>query len=397
MQIVGSSFNYVSTTLESGKNYGVRQLKKVVSPATGPIIHVSNIINKTLTLANYVKCDSLLPIFARSLVGFNEILGIGGFLSQVCAFVPVVNEDNLDEEVLKESLDFSTYPLPDAVREKWVKRIVKQVKVLLNKTSTEAALRKELEEYLVNKGLDANFAARISQFSEHEKSMVIKQKDKYLIEKIYQRLFLVSSFSKFYSTLENWQVIQFTESLTTKLGKVPLLSKVTSVGLRSISYYSLMITVTLKLGHNGYKLYQAQVKVWQADLSELAKSKEARTKEIWNASISLLTFVGIAVLFKVSSVGLRSISYYSVMIAVTLKLGHNGYKLYQAQVKVWQADPSELAKSKEARTKEIWNASISLLTFVGIVVPLVIAVNTGALLAFEIFAALASLANALRG
>ncbi len=283
--------NYFSGFIESGKNYGMKQVKKIISPlsSSGPLNYVVKLINKSLALANYIKCDSLMPIFGRTLEGAGEVIGVGGFLNFVCTYIPFVNKDNLDEEGLKKSIDFSSSGLGNEVIDKWINRIVKQVKVGFDKTNSEDALRAGLKDYLVKKGLDSNLSASIAN------SITIRQKSKDNIEKVYTALFFAPLFSSFYSTLEKWQFITFTAELTEKIGKVPVLKYAAQIGLRKIALYATVPARILKFGHSCNKLYNCQVKVWNAKDGDLEKALEARTKEIWNSSIAALDLGGTVV------------------------------------------------------------------------------------------------------
>lgn len=314
---ISSESNYSCGYLESIKNFGMINIKKVISPlsSSGPLNYVVKSVNKSLALANYVKCASFIPVFGRTLESAGEILGMGAFLNLVVLYIPFVNKENLDEEGLKKSIDLSTY-FGEIPNEKWVNRVVKHVKLSLDNTYSQGAIRAELESYLVNKKLPKELATNIA------KSIVIKQKAKDKIEWVYLTLLLVPGFSTVYTTLEKWQFITFTANLSTKMGGIPILRYLAQIGMRKIALYGALTGLTLKFGHNSYKLYKAQVKVLNAKATDLEKAREGRTKEIWATFTSGLTVVGIAVplIVKVDSGALLGYEAFGALVGLANSL-----------------------------------------------------------------------------
>lgn len=291
---INAIINEAKVYIEPGLNYGMKKIKKVISPlsSSGPLNYVAGLANKTLALMSHIKGDVVFPVLGRSIEGAREFLVLGAFLNFASTYIPVVNKDNLDENALKNSIDLSgnPYKLTEEATQKWVKRIVKQVKeVGLEKTNTEAALRAGLQKYLVTKGLGNNFSMQIAN------SLVIKKKDKVAIEKTYLALFFVSRFSSVYTTLEKWQVIKFTSELSAKMGKIPVLSVLAKYGLRKIALVAALTGMTLKFFHNCVKLSKTQIKVWKASPVDLVDSREARNKEFWNTCLGVSGLAGTAI------------------------------------------------------------------------------------------------------
>lgn len=292
-----SSNNFNYSMWDESRDCAVKYLKKTFSPlsSSAPVVYAVDISRKLISLANYYKPEPVLPVFCRHLEGAAELLEVTAFINIAMIFLPSVSSDNLDEEELKNSIDLSDLTPGDISKEKWTKRVVKQVKTSMDKTYSQRKVREEVAASLVKKGLNPDFAHKIAE------SMHLTKKQKPLIEKIYLSCFVVPGLSTVLNNLDKWKFIDLAW-YAGKIGNIPLIGFVASIGLRPIALGFALTGLTLKLGHCGYKLYHAQVKVWKADKNaeDYAKVVEERTKEIWATAATGLTITGIVVPLMVS-------------------------------------------------------------------------------------------------
>lgn len=293
-------YNDLSLLCENSKNYIIKNVKKITAPLSSskPLALITKLANKTLALANSLRSEPFVPLLGRVLEDFGSVLSLGSFVGTLAGLFPSVGNDNLDESELASSVGDATKITLSRVR---VKRrrynlsrvneaIVNRVKNCLEKTHTDQAIRADLQAFLIDKGIDQAFAARIAG------AIRIQQKEKPLIEKIYSTLYLVPGVAGVLGTLDKWGIISLAK-LAMKIGNIPVFGTLAKIGLKRIASYFFLGATTLRFGYNIYKLLNVQIKVWEAKEGsrEHKKAIEERTEELWATFLCGLNLVGVVV------------------------------------------------------------------------------------------------------
>jgi len=288
---------------EEAKNFLLRKVKVIVSPLSFslPIAYVLSIASKSLKVANYFRSDVFLPGLVKSLEGTTSIIGAGAFINSTIGFIPWLTDSNLDEDVLKVSIHEILEKNKVNSPEIWSKRVVKQVKISLQKGCTKNGVKEEVAEMLIRKKTAMSEAA-VRTFA---KEIKLESKSKHVLEKISTFFFYVSSTNSVLRTCEKWDLISLSEisqrmgssrlatSITQVTSKLPNCFGILTVG--NLVRFSGLSGMSVKIVYDSYKLYQAQKGVSEsADKStEQARFLKERISKIWSVALGGLIILGI--------------------------------------------------------------------------------------------------------